>query len=304
MIINNVGSYITAAGSAIGGFGGIIDSPSSQAAPFVGPLDALVSQGANVVYAASSNRLLTSYTGNACRLVGNGTGNPEADIGFLANGQLDLAAAAAIAAQDGGTAAFGLTWYGQQASNVINATQSTSANRPPFSTALNAQGGWGNGVASQSWFNINLSSYAQWPFFVSAVVKTVNVAANRILMGTSATATNRYMRTNAGAMQQNWGTALAGTSNEISDGLHTLGFLVDKANSKHYLDGALIKTGDSGDLQNSFGASGRIGANTTGSTAWLNTGGNAILEIVVFLFDPTTLPGWNAFVANQLARFS
>ena len=113
--------------------------PSGGGEAFVGALDALVSQGATFLYAASSYRLVTSYTGPLARLQGNGTGSPEADIGYLANGQMDLAAAAAIAAQDGGTAAFGVTWYGQLGGR--NATQTLAANRMPFSTAMNARGG-------------------------------------------------------------------------------------------------------------------------------------------------------------------
>jgi hypothetical protein len=270
-------------------------------APFVGPLDALVAQGATLLYAASSYRLLSSYAGGASRLQGNGTGSPEAEIGFLANGQLDLAAAAAIAADSGGTAAFGVTWYNQ--AGGTNATQATAASRMPFSTALNAKGGWGNGSASATYFDLNLGTVT-FPIYLSAVVKIVTPPLSRILLGTSASATSRYMRVfSGGAMQQSWGSTITGTGNEVTNGLRLLGFLADGANSKNILDGTVLLTGNTNGTLNDM-SSGRIGASSGGSTAFLNTAGNAILEFVLFSMDPTGLAGWSAFEANQLARFS
>jgi hypothetical protein len=274
----------------------------SSAPAFVGPLDTLQAQGAQFLYVASMYRMFTTYTGNAMRLQGNGTGSPEADIPFLANGQIDLAAAAAIAAQDGGTEAFGVTWYDQVRFSTRNATQATAANRMKFSTALNAKGGWGDGVAAQKWFNLNLGT-VNFPFYVSAVVKTVTNGASRALLGTSSASTSRYMRVTNGAMQQHWGTALNGGLLEVLDGLHVLGFLANGASSKHFVDGSLLLQGDSGETQNGM-TSGRLGASSFASTAWLNTAGQAIYEVVIFNGDPTGLPGWSAFQADQLARFS
>jgi hypothetical protein len=272
----------------------------SSAPAFVGPLDALVAQGATFLYAASSQRLLTSYTGNACRLQGNGTGSPEAEIGYLPNGDIDLAAVTAIASQDGGTEAFGVTWYDQL--GVRNATQSTAANRMPFSTALNAKGGWGNGVAMQKWFNLNLGT-VPFPFFLSAVIKYSNNVANRILIGTSSSSTNRYMSVSDSNMVQNWGSNLFNNINDVSDGLHVLGYLADGANSKHFIDGSLVLTGNASSTQFLM-TNGRIGANSTASQSWLNTAGNAIMEMVIFSMNPTSLAGWNDFQANQLTRYS
>jgi hypothetical protein len=266
----------------------------------VGPLDALVAQGATFLYVGSSQRLLTSYTGNACRLQGNGTGSPEAEIGYLPNGDIDLAAVTAIASQNGGTEAFGVTWYDQR--NVRNATQSTAANRMPFSTALNAKGGWGNGVAMQKWFNLNLGT-VPFPFFLSAVIKYSNNVANRILLGTSSSSTNRLMGVSDSNMIQNWGSNLFNNINDVSDGLHVLGYLADGTNSKHFIDGSLVLTGNASSTQFLM-TNGRIGANSTASQSWLNTAGNAIMEMVIFSMNPTSLAGWNDFQANQLTRYS
>jgi hypothetical protein len=267
-------------------------------APFVGPLDALVAQGATFLYAGSSQRLLTSYTGPLCRLQGNGTGSPEADIGYLANGKIDLSAAADIAAQSGGTAAFGVTWYGQAGGR--NATQAAAASRMKFSTAMNANGGWGDGVPANTWMDLNLGTIS-FPFYVSAVVRT-SVLGTRPLLGTSASSSNRFMRTSGGAMQQNWGgTSMSGTALEVADGLHVLGYLANSVSSKHFLDGALLLTGNPGTTQTSM-ISGRIGSDNF--SRWLNTANTAIFEMVIFSMDPTGLAGWNDFQANQLARYS
>jgi hypothetical protein len=273
---------------------------ASGGSPFVGALDELQSQGAQFLYVGSVNRLLTSHTGNAMRLQGNGTGSPEADIPFLANGQLDLAAAAAIAAQDGGTAAFGVNWYDQSAS--FEATQPTAASRMKFSTALNAKGGWGDGSSSTAvFFNINLGTVS-FPFYLSAVVRTTLSTVGRSVLGTDSSSTTRFMRVTNGAMQQNWvGTTLNGTAGEVSNGLHVLGFLANGASSKNFLDGSLLLTGNVGTGIISM-AQGRIGGPSLNN--WLNRAGNAIFEIVIFNGDPTGLAGWSAFQANQLARFS
>lgn len=273
----------------------------SSAPAFVGPLDALRAQGASFMYVASMYRMFTTYTGSACRLQGNGTGSPEADIPFLANGQIDLAAAAAIAAQNGGTEAFGVTWYNQMLYAPMDATQSTAANRMKFSTALNAKGGWGDGVAaSGKRFNLNLGTLI-FPIYVSAVVRTVSSVSARLILSTSSSFTSRYMRTINGAMSQNWGTTLTGTAGEVSNGLHVLGWLANGNSSKHFLDGNLLLTGNASTTA-SLMSSGQIGSDTNNN--WHNTAGNTIHEIVIFNGDPTGLPGWSAFQADQLARFS
>lgn len=287
----------------VGSFKGSIRSRApivQNETPFIGPLDALQSQGATFLYVGSSHRLLTSYTGNAYRLQGNGTGSPEAEIAYLANGKTDLAAAAAIAAQDGGTGAFGVTWYGQVGG--INATQTVASNRMKFSTAMNSNGGWGDGVdVALKFLNLNLDIIA-FPMYVSAVVKT-SASGNRTLLGTVSTFSNRLMRTSSGAMGQNWGSSMAGTANEVSDGLHVLGYLANGASSKHFLDGSLILTGDPNTSQTNM-VGGRIGSDLSAANGWLNRVNTGIFEIVIFSCDPTGLAGWSTFQADQLARFS
>jgi len=89
MIINNVGSYIITTGCAIGGFGGIVESPTAQIAPFVGPLDAYTT---GMLAARSvSRRLLSSYSSSLLR-VRRSSDNAELSIGFNDAGNLNTAA--------------------------------------------------------------------------------------------------------------------------------------------------------------------------------------------------------------------
>jgi hypothetical protein len=172
----------------------------------------------------------------------------------------------------------------------------------PFSTALNAKGGCGNCVAMQKWFNLNLGT-VPFPFFLSAVIKYSNNVANRILLGTSSSSTNRLMGVSDSNMIQNWGSNLFNNINDVSDGLHVLGYLADGTNSKHFIDGSLVLTGNASSTQFLM-TNGRIGANSTANQSWLNTAGNAIMEMVIFSMNPTSLAGWNDFQANQLTRYS
>lgn len=299
MIINNVGSYITTTGSAIGGFGGIIDSPSTS---FVGPLDALVSEGAEILCAFSVRRLLSTYTGSGLRLRGNGTGSPEADIGFTSSGDCDLAAAASIAAQNGGTAAFGRIFY-TQAGIVSSAVQSSAASQMRFSTALQAKGAFGHGTAAPNvFFLLNLGDLT-FPVFISTAVNYSANANVQVLLGTNSSSTNRFARITNGAMSQNWGTTMVGNPSEISSAKHILGFLANGPNSDHYDNGTQLLDGDAGSSQ-SVMTSGRLGASMSSTTNWLNNAGNSLSEFIVFQGNPTGLASWTDFVNNQIAYFN
>lgn len=89
-----------------------------------GPLD-LVS---GFAYADSSaRRLRRDYTGAIVRLRESGA-NAEADIGYLSNGNLDTAAAAALIGANSG---FYATKY-DQSGNARNSTQGTAGNQPLY----------------------------------------------------------------------------------------------------------------------------------------------------------------------------
>lgn len=271
-----------------------------EAAGFSGPLDALIAQGATLLYAGSVRRLLSSWTGNAMRLQGNGTGTPIAAIPFLANGDLDLTAAAAAASAGGGTAAAGETWHDQ--SGRLDATQTTIANQMPFSVAVESKGGWGDGNAALStWLELNLGTVS-FPIFVQCVAHVVSGAAPRYLLGTAASTADRICATANLAMRQSWGTTMSGTASEITAGNNTLGFLANGASSQNYLNGTSIKTGDAGNTATDM-SGGRIGCPSAATFNWLASAGNSLSEIIIFSGNPTGLAGWSTFVANQKSYF-
>jgi hypothetical protein len=266
-------------------------------APFVGPLDALVAQGAVLSHASSVRRLRSLYTGPACRLRGNGANNAEADIAFLPDGTLDLAAAAAVAADSGGTQANWVTAYDQFLNT--NATQPSASNQMQFGTTFQSRGEMGGLAASNRTLALDLQALPQ-PTFFSIVANQVSNAVTRVLLGTSSNSLNRFARMNSLFPQQNWGTTLIGSS--ILPGKHVYGFLSNGSNSQIYIDGNLNITGDAGNTQLEM-SNARIGGNQSTTNNWNNTVGNTISEVIVFSSNPTTLPGWPAFVSAQKAHF-
>ena len=78
-----------------------------------------------IAVAYSLRRLYASYTGAAIRVRRSSDG-AQADIGFMANGDLDTVALLAFVGNGNG---FVTTWY-DQSGNARNATQTTAANQP------------------------------------------------------------------------------------------------------------------------------------------------------------------------------
>jgi len=272
----------------------------SGAPAFVGPLDALIAQGAVVQYAGSVRRLLSSYAGYSMKLRGNGAGSPTADIAFLANGDMDLTAAAAAATASGGTAAFGHTLYDQ--TGTLDATQATEANQMVFSTAVESKGGFGDGTADATvWLGLNLGTIAQPSLFLFAVNIGSGVST-KFIFGNSASNTNRYCQVSGSAMRQHWGVLLPGTNNEVADGKRSLAYLSNGAISKNILDGTTILTGDAGNTQLDLSAA-RLGSGLSATTNWLNTAGNSLSEVIIFTGDPTGLAGWSDFITAQKTYF-
>lgn len=89
---------------------------------FAGAYDAIPS----IAAAYGMRRLLTSYTGSLLK-IRRSSDDALADIGYVANGDLDVAA---IVAHLSGSNGFVHTWYDQKGSN--NITQTTTANQPLY----------------------------------------------------------------------------------------------------------------------------------------------------------------------------
>lgn len=265
-----------------------------------GPLDTLVAQGATIRFAGSVRRLTDAYAGPALKLRGNGAGL-LADVFHLTDGSLDLSAAAAVAADSGGTESFWHTLYDQFEN--VDATQTTDANQPPFSTSIEARGAMGRATtAASTWLNINLGVLTL-PFLVSMVVRHgASAASARFYLGRSNSNANTFIALlNTTAPQQNWGTALSGGATTAS-AKHTLSFLSNGATSTHFKDGVQGGVGNSGgttiDLTN-----GRIGSVATTTTNWFSVAGQTMSEFIVFGNDPTGLAGWSDFMAAQKTHF-
>jgi hypothetical protein len=215
----------------------------------------------------------------------------------LPDGTLDLTAAAAIAADSGGTQANWVTAYDQFQNT--DATQLTTGNQMQFGTTFQSRGEMGGSAASNRTLGLDLQALPQ-PTFFSIVANQASITGTRVLLGTSSNSLNRFTRMSGTLPQQNWGTTLAGTS--ISPGKHVYGFLSNGSSSQIYIDGNLNATGDAGNTQLEM-SNARIGGNQSTTSNWNNTAGNTISEVIVFSSNPTTLPGWPAFVAAQKTYF-
>jgi len=282
---------------------------NASAPAFVWPLDALIAQGALLRHASSVRRLLSSYTGPACRLTEAGF-NSEADIPFLENGALNFQSINNLkylaAGDDTPPEGFELTWQTayDQSGLGRNATQVATGSQPLFGTSVEAKGAMqGNGAAKSLDVDLSPSPIGggfSRPFFVLAVVNTANLASTRTLLGTGFSSA-LYLRYSTINIQSAWGFTL---STAATIGKHTVGTLVNTTDSNIYRNGALQVTGSTGStsLDTALPVM-RIGRSTTTTTTWFNTANNTISEFIVFDNDPTLFAGWPAFVAAQNAYF-
>jgi len=263
-----------------------------------GPLDTLVAQGATIRFAGSVRRLKDAYAGPALKLRGNGAGL-LADVFHLTDGSLDLSAAAAVAADSGGTESFWHTLYDQFEN--VDATQTTDASQPPFSTSIEARGAMGRATAAAStWLNINLGVLTL-PFLVSMVVRHGASGSTRQYFGRATASAPYIVCLNTTVVQQHWGAVLAGGATAAL-AKHTLSFLSNGAASTVYKDGVQGAVGNTAgtslDLTN-----GRIGASNSPTTNWFSVAGQTMSEFIVFGNDPTGLAGWSDFMAAQKTHF-
>jgi len=267
----------------------MLASASQEA--FVGPLDALVAQGAVLIAGFSNRRLAASYLGAPAILQSDDTGNPEASIPFDSSGNIDLAAVTALIG--GGTVARYKTWNDQFSGRDV--TQATQANQPPFSTATVATGAVK--IASAGASLVSASFAITQPFTVFAVVSATS-GLNRTILGhldgASAVA-NTCRATPVGVMAGNYGSNALGPT--LTPG--TLGL------ARFYLNGAssAIYVNESGTTGLNVGTN-----NPTGLRPFLNNvGSNGFVgtcpELIVFSGDPSGLAGWASFIAATQAYY-
>lgn len=259
-------------------------------------LDVLISQGAVVSRAYSVRKLRTAYAGQCCRLRGNGTGSPEADIPFTTAGALDKTAVATLTANGGGTAAYWRTFYDQSGQGV-HASQTNTANQVKYGESEFATGGLGGGIQDGCWLDFPWGGNAT-PFAVWAVCSIKTVTMARYLMGGFSTyglyisPPNRYLA-------QNWGTAQMSTA-AIKGKWNVLG-VCNGASSTLLAAGNQVALGNAGTIN--ISSTWRIGAGSSITIQNWFGDGQAITELIAFTCDPTGLPGWPAFVAATKSYF-
>jgi hypothetical protein len=224
-------------------------------------------------------------------------GGTLADIDYLADGSLDLAAVLALDTAGGG---LGTTWHtAYDNAGIVNAVQETEINQMEFSTSIEGRGAMGGAAGGSKWLNLNLGTITQ-PTFFSAVVNVAALTGFRYVFGLSSTFLSGFIRLSGASPNQHWGVSLGGAS--IVTGKHSMGFLSNSATSKMFVDGVLNASGDSGASALNL-TGGRIGSASSATTNWTFTAGNTISEFIVFNGDPTGLPGWADFVAAQKSYF-
>jgi hypothetical protein len=94
--------------------------------PFAAGVTPLLDTYTGAAAAYSLRKLRTAYTGSAIR-VRRSNDNTEQDIGFTSSGDLDTSSLKTFVGANNG---FVTTWYAQDGSVNINATQATAANQP------------------------------------------------------------------------------------------------------------------------------------------------------------------------------
>lgn len=276
---------------------GIFASATTQ---FVGPLDQLINEGASVIAAYSVRRLLTTYTGIACRLRSNGA-NTEGDINFLQNGDIDLSAISALIASDGGSSAFCVNIKNQSSFGATrDATQSTTSSQPNFSSNYQGKGAIGGNGVTSSFLNTNLGTLPQ-PFFIVMVLNFSGISSAREILTINQTLqTNRFIRINANnTISANTGSTLT-SSGTISTGSNKIAILGNGASSSIFINDILNTNGNMGNTQLFFNA-GRLGRSA--SQSWFSQTGNTLSEFILFNGDPTSLSSWSAFLTNQKNYF-
>lgn len=104
----------------------MVINASAPYRPFVVANNLLLDSFSNAAAAYSLRKLDKDYTGAAIRVRKDTTGQPEQDINFTANGDIDTAVLKSFLNARSG---FVVTWY-DQSGNARNATQATQANQP------------------------------------------------------------------------------------------------------------------------------------------------------------------------------
>lgn len=191
--------------------------------------------------AYSLRKLSTAYSGSAIRVRIDTTGQPEYDIGFDSNGNLDTAD---LLSKAGANDGFVTTWYDQQGSN--NATQAAAANQPKIVSS--------GTVITESSLPVLQFNGAQQLVFIASSLSTVSIFSV-LKSGNSAsemTAFNFGDSTNAAALHFNRsatnsvayavynGTAASSEGGAVSSQFLASAFSVSNSSADLYINNANV----------------------------------------------------------------
>lgn len=264
---------------------GVVLVKASGAAPFVGPLDALPAVSA----AYSMRRLLSSYVANKAINVRRASDSTAIDVGFLANGDLDVATLTAFLAA---TTGFITTWY-DQSSNGSNLVQGTAARQP--GVTLSAAAANNRSVAnflraSTQFVAVSISTINQ-PFTVAAVAERTGDTGSFNTVASDGGGIDGIFFSNAADLFAGSVSGTVRTTAANDNVAHALALVFNAGSSRFAVDQTLSTPA-------AFGANGF----TTGIRVGNDTGGNALTgvigEVVIW---PSALsdPNLTALQANQ-----
>lgn len=278
-------------------FLGLSISPTIQAASLgpTGALDALITDGATLVAAYSTRRLRSAYTGNALRIRGDGTGSPEADIGFTATGDLDTTAVAAAIASGGGSNGYFRTWY-DQSGNGRNAGNSTASQQPLYAAGSHSKG---TATFDNSNDQLDTASFSQaQTITVLLVQRAPDVTDFCYPFGGIGAFMGGFFSTGRAGLYA--GAVLGSGSGPLltQNAWQQLRFTFASTSSKLSLNNGSALTGDGGTTGISGGF--RIG-NRFDASVPMN---GSISEVLVFSGDPTGLASWSSFYTATQSYFS
>lgn len=261
---------------------------SSGAGGVAGALDTLLNQGATLEAAYSQRLLRAAYTGAAGTLRGNGTGSPEADIGFI-GGDLDQSAIATLIANGGGTKAFWKTWK-DQSMNARHATQATTANQPEFAAGAHSKGSL---LCDGSNDRLVTSSFSTTqPMFVFTVLVTSDIATFSYYCGSAGSSPGFMGLYYYSGLGGYCGTSFTPNSPPLmltNNAWAACGVKMNGASSSMAKNNGTAQTGSLG--TNGIVSGWVIGDRFDFGKPW----NGSIAEQIIFSGDPTGLAGWSAF---------
>lgn len=193
---------------------------------------------ATPIFAVSSRKLLSAYSGNALKVTTSAAGNSTQDIGFVGS-DLDTASLATFIGANSGTIT---TWYDQSPS-VLNATNVTVAQQPTIvSSGTNVtQNGhvWAAGTSADS---LGCSLAQTQPYSVAVLAK-VDVTAGNTIIGSQFVGSHIAIFTNGGSAWAIGNSANISSGGTADTSVHTIIGIFGTSILQLLVDGVSVASG-------------------------------------------------------------